>query len=294
MKLDITNPQPGRYRDLPIRDYFAAENTISRSSLNKLEEGTPLELKHYMENGIKVTDAMRLGSAVDMMVFEPELMAAEMVQRPIFGRSKVAQAEKDAWETENSQKLILTPAQWEHAEAMTAAVKGARCVRGLMASADAQESFFWRESSTLLKTRPDGIDEANGISFDLKTARSLDDRHIAQAIVDLGYDAQAAMNCAGMRANGLKWNSHVLIFVGKSDPIDVRAVVIEDGDNWALYGELRYKRWLSIYEECVRTNNWPGHDTGVSKLRMPGWVAQKLTNEEELERAQRREGYSAA
>lgn len=293
MTFSITHPQPGRYTDLPIRDYFAAHNTISRSSLNRLEEGTPLELAHYMANGIKETDAMRLGSAVDMMVFEPHLMDAEMVKRPVFGRSRAAQLEKEQWELENNEKLVLTEVQWTHAERMAIAVKEARCVRALMAGANAQESFFWRESNTLLKTRPDGLDEAAGISFDLKTARSLDDRHIAQAIVDYGYDAQAAMNCAGMRANGLNWKGHVLIFVGKSDPIDVRAVVIEDGDNWALYGELRYKRWLRIYEECVRTNNWPGHDTGVSKLRMPGWVAQKLTNEEELERAQRREGSAA-
>lgn len=294
MTFSVENPQPGRYRDLPIKDYFAAKNTISRSSLAKLEDGTPKDLKHYMEHGINETDAMRLGSAVDMMVFEPERVAFEMAVRPTFGRSKAALAEKDAWETENGQKLIITPAQWDHAERMVAAVKSSKVVRALMPDATPQESYFWRESSTLLKTRPDGLDEKRAWSFDLKTTYSLDDRHIAQAIVDYGYDAQAAMNCAGMRASGLEWKAHVLVFVRKSDPIDVRSIVIEDGDNWHLYGEARYRKWLRIYEECVRTNNWPGHDGPPAKLRMPSWVESKLTKEEELERVQAREGYSAA
>ena len=294
MSFDINSPKPGRYRDLPIKDYFAAKGTISRSSLKKLEDGTPKELRHYLDHGLKETDAMRLGSAVDMMVFEPERVAAEMVERPAFGRSKAAQVEKDAWETENSQKLILTPAQWDHAERMTAAVKGAKCFRALVGGAAPQESYFWREGETLLKTRPDGLDESNAWSFDLKTIHDLGDRHIAKAIVDFGYDAQAAMNCAGMRANGLEWRAHVLIFVSKSDPLDVRPIIMADGDNWLLYGESRYRKWLRIYEECARTDTWPGHDGPIRKLKMPGWVESKLIKEEELERAQRREGVSAA
>lgn len=285
-------PDPGRYVDLDIRAYHASEG-VSRSTLMRLENGTPKSCKHYMDTPLPETDAMRLGSAVDMLVFEPHRAPHELAVRPKFGRSKAALEEAAQWDERHAGHTVLTEAQADKAHAISTAVLNAQSVRGLMSDAMAQESFYWRQEGVLAKCRPDGYDELRATTFDLKTAHSLSDRHITTAIVDYGYDVQAAMNANACTELGLPWEAHVLIWVEKSPPYDVRGTVFTAADSWMELGEARMLRLLREFDACQRANDWPGHDRAVAALPMPKWVSIKLEDQQEAERASRREGDAA-
>lgn len=291
-EFNLASPLPGRYADLGIREYHSSAG-VSRSTLLRLENGTPKSCRYYMETPTVETDAMRLGSAVDMLVFEPHRASSELAVRPKFGRSKTAIEEAAAWDEEHAGRLVLTEAQADKAHALSSAVLNARSVRGLMSDAMAQESLYWRQEGILAKCRPDGYDEARATTFDLKTAHSLSDRHLATATVDYGYDVQAAMNANACAALGLPWAAHVLVWVEKSPPYDVRCTVFTAEDGWMEFGEARMLKLLRRFDACQQSGKWPGHDNGVAALPMPKWVSIKLEEEQEAERASRREGNAA-
>ena len=287
MSFNVKKPEPGVYDGLPIQTYFDAPG-VSRSTLMRLEDGTPKDLRHYMDHGIQETDAMRLGSAVDMLVFEPELWTTEAAVRPAFGRSKADQTAKAEWEDANAGRLQVTESQYELACRMAEAVQSAKAVRGLMDGATAQRSLWWREDDGLYKTRPDAVNEGKGWTFDLKTTHSLKDRDLATKVVDYGYEVQAAMACSATKAAGLDWRAHVIVWVSKTDPIDVRCTTIEYGDNWHLLGEARFLRLARAYQTAMKERTWEGHSSDLQPLPMPKWVGHKLADEQQLNEAQMR------
>jgi hypothetical protein len=44
------------------------------------------------------------------------------------------------------------------------------------------------------------------------------------------------------------------------------------------YGRREYRRLLGVYQECVRSNTWPGYPQKVQPLQLPAW-AQKIVND---------------
>ena len=292
MSFNPLAPEPGIYDGVPI-DVYHSSPGVSRSSLMRLEGGTPKDLRHYLDHGIDETPAMALGSAVDCMVFEPHLFNDTFAVKPSFGRSKSDLSAKAEWEARNSGKTLLTEAAFEEAQMLANACKNAKSVRGLMEDAKPQQSMWFNFEGQLAKCRPDGVDFNRHVTFDLKTVYSLEDRVLQTRIVDGGYDVQAAINAQAMMSLGLEWRAHVIVWVRKSEPIDVRCTVIEATDDWLLYGECRFRRLMRRYREAMASQTWEGWDTGVSKLEVPKWVSIKLAQEEELERAQEREGDAA-
>ncbi len=276
---------PGRYTDVPIATYHGGAG-VSRSTLMQLENGSPLQCRWYMDNGLDETPAMRLGSMVDMLVYEPHLFASTFVVKPTFGRKKEDIEARKLWEEQHASFSLVTLDAMEKAELIAAAVLGSKAVKTLQGNAGAQESWYWEEEGTLCKTRPDGYDEKNGWTFDLKTTHSLAPRTLTNKIVDYGYDVQAATNWAAARALELPWHGHVLIWAVTSPPYDVKLELMEPGGVWLSYGLSRFLRLRKRFQECLDADEWPGFSHTISAAKAPKWVAKKLEDEEFLERAE--------
>lgn len=279
--------KPGRYTDIDLDEYHRLPG-VSRSTLHRLSEGSPLECLHYQLNGIHQTPAILLGNLVDCLVYEPDRFGARFAVRPKFGRTKAELAKKDAWLEAHSGLCEVSLDLFEQAQAISNVVTSDKAVRALMGRASAQESWWWEEEGTLCKTRPDGYDPENGWTFDLKTVYSLSDRVLQGRIKDGGYDIQAAMNLCGARANDLPWNGHLLIWACTSEPYDVRLWLMEPGGVWLSYGLSRFMRVRRDYQRCIDENRWPGRGGDVEPAAAPKWIAKQLEDEEFLARAEAR------
>lgn len=290
MKFNPTDPQPGRYTDVPIEVYHASPG-VSRSTLMALANGTPKACKHYMENPPEQTPAMALGSAVDLLVTEPHRAADALAVQPAFGRSNADIEAKREWFDRNASKLLLTAAQHEEATRIAAAALDGMRNEGITSLGSTQESWYFRHEGVLAKARPDGYDEATGTTYDLKTARSLVTRDLNTSSVRYGYDVQAAMNSLACEALGLPWTKHVMIVVDEAAPHDVRVIEWARGSAWMELGEVRAIRLLRQFGACLVTRSWPGHRG--SDLPMEKWVAIKLEKEIEAEKRSRSGGYAA-
>lgn len=276
--------KPGRYTDISIEQYHAGPG-VSRSRMSALENGSPLLCKYRAENPRPATDAMNLGNVVDALVYEPDTVKQRFAVTSLSTRTK---AYKEFC-AEHPDRIVITEEMRDRAAEMASAVLSSKVVRALMSNAGAQESWYWDEAGLLCKTRPDGYDETEGWTFDLKTTFSLERRKLDTSMADYLYDVQMAMNLCGARANGLPWNGHVLIWVEKSAPFDVRCDFFSPNSNWVTYGLSRFERLRKQYQQCLESGVWPGFADTLNEPPTPTWVSHKLAAEEELERAQERE-----
>lgn len=277
--------EPGRHTDISIEQYHAGPG-VSRSRLMDLEDGSPLLCRYRQTNPTAPSDAMNLGNVVDALVYEPDTVKSRFLVTSFGTRTKSFKE----LVAENPGRTVITEDMRDRAAEMAAAVLSSPVVKALMGKAQAQESWYWDEAGTLCKCRPDGYDAIEGWTFDLKTTNSLVQRKMDTSMVDYGYDVQMAMNLCGARANGLRWNGHVIIWVNKSAPIDVRPQFFSPSSNWVTFGLSRFERLRKRYQACVDADSWPGFSGVLEEPQTPTWISHKLAAEEELERAQEREG----
>ena len=278
--------KPGIHHDIPIDQYHADPDTISKSGLDLIAR-TPL---HYWSAHLdpdrpdrEDTPAFVEGSALHALelegreVFDRQFAVAPKIDR----RTKAGKAEWQAWTEAHANHTILTDTQSQNIEAMHAGLQrheGAR--RYLDADGDVEVSIYWTDEATgvACRCRPDKIvqipDTDQCVLVDLKTTRDgLDDETITRTLARYRYHVQAAWYVDGARAAGLNVRAFVFVFVEKSRPHGARVVTLcEDS---ITCGRVLYRENLDTYAKCLATGEWPGYDTTTSTVSIPSWEMRR-------------------
>src|SRR5579863_9993179 len=150
--------QPGIYTDLDINEYHSSEG-ISSSGITLLIDCPKRYFHKYVDKGPgEPTTAMELGSAVHMLVLEPELfdktyylMQKSCDLRTKAGKEEFAQAELDA-----HGRTIMRKGTWEEAVAMANSIKESSMWNKVIPG-KVEHSIFWDAGiyNTRLRARPD-------------------------------------------------------------------------------------------------------------------------------------------
>lgn len=271
--------KPGFYPKLSNEDYHAGPG-ISKSGWVRVSRS----LAHFKFYTIKETEAMRLGSATDMAVFEPELFLSKYIIGPegVQFNTKPGRAFKKAALAKG--KTPLTFASGGHIPAMIEAVRSNEDAAPLLAHGMAQVSAYYRDPAYgfLSKVRVDWVTDSV-IICDLKTTTDARMRPFAKIAFsdDKRYDFQDVIYCEGMteateQALGkrIEHNFFRLIVVEVKPPHEVKVYWFEKEDLLEAMEELTILK--EKYANALETGVWPGYDkVGDEPLQKPRWAKPK-------------------
>lgn len=266
------------FPNLSPEDYrkFAA---VSRSDLLLIER-SPAYYQFCKNHPEKVTDALRLGTAVHARILTPETFRSNYFVAPMIP-PRTTKAGKDAWlniQYEANGREILTADEAEIIVGIAASVQADRLASALMSNGKAETSIVWTDEITGedCKARPDYIRETpDGVVIvtDLKTTRDASTEGFTKEAFNLGYPLQAFMYSEAVRIAYGKPVKFYFVAVEKEPPFAVNVFAADE--IFVRYGEERFRELVGIYHECKTSGNWYGYKgfSGlVQPLTLPNYV----------------------
>lgn len=238
-------------------EVYRSNPGITQSTLKRYHKVTPEEGRYAELEPRKNTEAMLLGAYVGdslafgccsrIKPFDPSIGVAKNI------------------EAGNSRDLVL-------GDMLVHLARTKLPASALIQDADYKEvSIYWDEEGYPCKGRCDLLQLGPGILTDIKTTREdLDDRSLRRVIADYGYYMQLAWYKRGLVKAGHSIDHCILLFLKTTEPIQVRAIRLEDIDIQA--GEKTILELLTIYRLCEEKQYWPGHGEDVQSLLLPDYI----------------------
>lgn len=225
----------------------------------------------------------KLGTAVHMALLEQDLFKKFFVVSPKFSGEGMYKS-KEAWmSTLPPGALVLSKKEYEKLLRMVDSVLAHSDACLLLKHGFAEISGYYPDPITGIKCRfrPDKFNPIHMANIDIKTTRGkIDERSFANSIYSWKYHAQMAMYCDGIKAvTGKKVDFPAFLCIQSIAPFEC-ALYIAD-DKMMSVGHQEYKRGLSILNECIKSNIWPGFQPKMQDISLPKWVS--LDSEIELQ-----------
>lgn len=271
-KLDLADPKPGLYLGVPLVDYLLID-AFSKSGATEILK-SPSHYQTYKEEGID-TDAIRLGSLVDDILFDPAIVADTYVQAPLEykndkgdmklwarrGNSNAARA-YGAELTDNGRILMVKREAFEDGFAMVAAIRSFPPIARILAQGIPQVTMIWIDPATgiLCRARPDWW--RPDYTTDLKTilAGGAEQTRWPREVKKNGYHVQAGAYTSGRTILcGGEIVPFKFIVVEKNKPY--ARMAYRTGTATMRKGENDWNRALAIFAECGDQGRW---DRGYS------------------------------
>ena len=299
--LTFTDSPATEIADLSFAEYQSRPG-INQSLLKLYDResgGAPAKYRHaclHPHDRPEPSTAMEFGSAYHARTLTPDEFERRYVIRTpeiedelyalaCSGKSKAkgfstALSTYKEWVAmqESAGKIVITQKQADQLQAMRAALLECREVQeiGLFDDAAYEISLFagynLPDGSKLqLKGRLDILPKGDAI-VDLKTARSAHPREFARAVADMSLDIQAAFYGDLCRANKIEKQRFGFLAQDKDAPY--LAAIHWMPEQWVQYGRIRYRKILLDIAESIRTNRWPGYESG--ELMPPSWLLLEI------------------
>lgn len=220
------------------------------------------------------TPDMEFGTAVHCAVLEPQRFESEYIAAPKFDRrTKQGKQDAEAFEAANAGRLFLPQDQLDACRRVRDSVHGNPAVSVLLASGEAERSIFWTDDDTGVqcKCRPDWLTGDGRVIVDVKTTQDARQAGFARSVFQYRYFVQAAWYLNGVSvATADRPEVFVFVAVEKQPPYAV-ALYFADPDMIAA-GKREYRRNLTTYAECLRTDQWPAYPEQILPLSLPSWA----------------------
>lgn len=266
-------PELGIHRGVPYADYDSYD-AVNHTKLRWFEK-TAMHARYRMTHEPEPKEAWEFGKALHTAVFQPQLFEGEFLVKPkIERRSKRG---KQAWAqftVESQGRYILTDEEMTHIDSMSEAVRTHPLAGQLIGTGAPELSLSWVDEPTgfRCKGRLDWFTKYTGDSVivDLKSTLDASQHEFSKTIQKLGYASQAAFYLDGASALVPAERRYIIIAVEKVPPYAVAVYELEP--DAIQEGRRRYRRWIDTWAEAKRTNVWPGYDSGLTSISLPGWA----------------------
>jgi len=266
-ELNLADPQPGLYLDVPLVDYLLIDAFSSSAAKQILI--SPSHLAEYKRKGPD-TEALRLGSLFDCMLFDPDVVERDFVQAPEFfendaGEQKLwkkrsgSKAAKRYGEelTDNGRKLMVAREAYDDAGEMIAAISGFKPIAKVLAEGTPQVTMIWIDSKTgvLCRARvdwwrPDSMADLKSI-----LAGGAQQLRWPREVKKNGYQVQAGAYVSG-RAHLCGGEIVPFKFLVCEKKAPYPRMCYRTGSATMKKGEEDWNRALGIYAECTEQNCW--------------------------------------
>ena len=249
----------------------------SQSRLKVLRDKSPAHLRWQMDHPEEQTDAMRLGAAVHTCVLEPDLFPCVYV-RAIEGdgRTKAIKDARTQQALDNPGATILPADDFDTCLAIRDSVGRHPSAKHLLAG-ERERSAIWTDPETGVRCRGrfDDIAREFGAITDLKTCMDASPNRFPRDLYIYGYHIQAAMYLRGAVELGLGCDTFGFVAVEKEPPY---AVAVYQLAAPAIHDGVReLNRLLAIWAQCEASGEWPGYDTNIVTIDLPGYAPAQIT-----------------
>lgn len=256
-------------------DDYKQIDAVNQSTIKRFGMApTPKHYKHDLDHPGEETAAIRIGRAVDCLMFRPNDFSAEFVTFP--GRR--AGKEWEAFAAANDGKTILNSSENKRVDGCIASLgNDSEFMRCLKRSKTQVAAVAQDPALGPLKALIDILPPLSlGWVFDLKTACTGEPAEFGKSAHNLGYEIQAAMTLHILRLLGEPRDFFGLFIVENEAPFDICHRKFE-ADSLAIEDAMRrVKAWVPRYLECKRTNIWPGYGSEWAEVAIPGWALKNI------------------
>ncbi len=232
------------------------------------------------------TPALLIGSATDLAVFDRDAYRREVFTARSFGRKDVDKEAKADWLASLPKgAIVLDEEDKAMVDAMAESVLRHPIVKRLLSDGDSQLSGYWLDDETelLCRNRPDWRTGKNSLTKrrvlgDLKTAKDASRDAFARAIVDHGYDVQAAHYLEGAEEIDHEgYDGFIFIVVEKIAPYPC-VVYVADEAMLAHGRAVRHRAMLAL-RKAIETGEFPAYGYEAHSISLPQWA---LTSAEDF------------
>lgn len=256
---DLT--KPGIYPGATMDDYLRLD-AVRSTHLRDLTAKTPVHMRFYREHGRKISDAMRLGSAVNHQLLEPG-MALDMIAvwRERKSNNTMMPMKGPVWDAfvaANPGRTVIKETVWQEATYIAAGVRRNRTAARMLSRRRGTEvTITWLKADRLCAARLD-VWCADRAFLDLKVSGvPLSKDKFSWHARGMGWHQQAAWYDEALRAHDIDCPGAALIAVEAKPP---HCCIVYNWPQRALdegyeLNGLAFDQLL----ECERTGHWPGY-----------------------------------
>jgi len=276
--------------DMPEEEY-RAHSAIAQSDL-KIVLRSPGHLLARRRNPEKVTPAKLDGRALHCAILEPQNFMDRYVVLPedaprdlrqhrdakTKGESTIHSiAWWDKWDAENAGRITLDHDDYLLKQATAAAIRNHPDLRGYFeAPGHSEVSIFAIDPVTGLqvKARIDRLAMLSNMRFalDPKSAEDAREDAFSKNAYAYGYFTQAAFYKDICEWANIPLEAFLFVAFEKEDPFGIKVYEVSEDD--LEFGRRCYRRALDTWAECVRNNEFPVYDTGISVLTRPKYAKE--------------------
>lgn len=255
------------HHPISFLDYKALPG-VSNSSLKHIDR-SPAHYRQAIATKVKPTPAMLKGSLTDHLLFGTEF-AYDVSPYDDF-RSRAAQDWKATREAAGI--AIFKDADVEDTRAMVAQIKAHPGAAELLDIGRCQIGITGNIHGVHCKGLVDWVSDAFACLTDLKTTEDAGYEAFQRHIVNMGYDAQAALYLdlwKDATGEDIAW----VWIVAEVEPPYATAVYVAGEDILARGREVN-KRRLDRYAKSLADQSWPAYPNEVQPIVLPPWAAPK-------------------
>lgn len=260
--------KPGIYPDLDEATYHGDPDSLSASGMKLILKAPALY--QYRKANPEHRDVFDFGTAAHRKVLG---VGAEIVTvHADSWRTKAAQEARK--EARAAGKVALLADDVAKVDAMAEKLAAHDLAMRLLIGGQPEVSAFWHDDEYDV-TRRARFDYQPAVRalVDYKTAASADPTRLPKAVVDFGYDLQAAQYLAVAAGLDLDIDAFAFVFQEKEAPYLV--TVCELDAELLARGDRLCREALSIYRDCRDTDHWPGYVASdeFTTIYAPRWAS---------------------
>ena len=217
-------------------------------------------------------------------------LADRLVSEGDYDRSKIALFLEEEHNKTMAGKIAIPSKDYKNMLGMLRSINNDQLASGLLAGAETEQSFFWRNESdefmlrdddgvltpVLRKCRTDLITANGEFIVDVKTTDDVSKVGFGRTISNFGYHVSAAWYLdvlAGLYGDEAP-QGFAFIAVQKTRPFDVAVHYLTDRQ--IQLGRMIYRKYLARLVLAINENRWPGVADGeFIEAELPSWICWK-------------------
>ena len=254
-------------KDIPFPDYCKMEGK-NASALKKIPKSMK-HLKHYLDNGMADSKALRRGRLIHSWLLDHDTRLAGIATYKGITSGKGSKLAKKAFDNENVGKTIVTIEELKELDAMYESVMSESAFATRIEKADTEVVGVWENKAGVGKCRYDMVDQND--FCDVKSIGDISIPNLTRQFYKLGYDIQFGWYADCFFHEFGRMPTAFVIWVESVPPFDVCIDqvcpnILEKGRERALELAMKWK-------VAEVTGIWEGvNPYGVRLLDEPAWM----------------------
>lgn len=258
--------------------YHADYTSFSSTAMKEILKSR-LDYLEFLKRKKEPTDAMKLGSAVHMMVLEPEKFKEKYLASPDFGdlRSPKNREKREEWVKRIPKDAeVLEQKEIDRIRYMVDSIVKNKYAREMFQGSAFEQSAWFRDPMTGVKCKMkiDAIKPDASMIVDLKTTKYAGKHYFMDVVNREFYFAQLMFYAYGVSLiNGKEPDIVSIVAVENQPPYDV--VIIDFNEEYKHAGRKAVEAGLLRLQKSIETNEFPGKEPSPVSESPPLWLINK-------------------